>query len=535
MRLFIYLLLFLFAFNLVLAENIYSGSIFSGDSFSVKNDTYVAIGTRDVGGEFANNYSKVILRRSGVINTDVIIPVGKCIDEDHYSYCFDSLTYDFNNPRTTSSDTVQPLLDIRIEHNLPSITVDNPAMISVDYGEEYSINHTFSNTGYDSLRINYKEQVPQDIIITSADNLVVQNNLITKTFTIPENSTMIIGYKIKYLGYTNKTWKASYDYDYEGNNYLSNATPITLSINTPFGISDTISAQEITKIDDRITYSVIINNIDPSKTISSSITTNINGLQVDRLNNLKRNDVTLEYTGKEDISPGNFANYTISGLLGMLGNHSVDSVVKIQANNEEFSVPLSKTFRLKMNPLNPTLLIDKSMINPGDIINITLIINNSDTINDYFQLNGYLRGISEEYMNYQNIMHGNGIIIERLYQVPIFNATSQKNILFSFDGVYKTKNAEDIRLYIEKSVPINTSYYNTSSNNTISKIAQVPALENNSLQNNKSVNASVIKEPVQDKNVPAPAPDVADGANKDFLSRIFDGINNFIKKLFGSK
>ena len=538
MRIHIYLCLIVLLSLPVYAESIYSGSVYSGDSFRIGNDTYSVIGSQPIGGEFSNNFSKVLIKKSGITDLDMVIGVGKCYEQDFYSYCFDKTTYDFDNPKTIAGDNIQPSMDIRIEHYDASITVDRPTSVIAGYGNETLISIDFTNSGIKDLIINYQEQIPYDIFIVQSDGFLVNNNLLTKSFIIAENSSLNLSYKIKYSGYLNKSWPAAYSYDYEGKTILYNLSMLTMSVYLPYLITDSISEQAVKMIDDEIIYGLSITNLDTQNTLNVHINTNAKDLDVDSMEYYARNPYDVINNGffADAIIPvGSYANYTLVGKIGKLGNHTINSTLLVDINNKEFVIYLNRTYSLDIAELVPALTIDKTSINPGDNITLSILLNNTDQYNDYFFIYGTLNGLTEDFITYPNVNSGQSVEINRSYIVPSFKNTSESNITFTFKGIYRTRNGQEVKFNSEKSVPINKTYYVPAqiikANNTNNTISANATLANNT----KTGSTTLSQGNTKGTNVQNNANQNAEAPKKDFISQIFDIINNFVKKIFGRK
>ena len=183
----------------------------------------------------------------------------------------------------------------------------------------------------------------------------------------------------------------------------------------------------------------------------------------------------------------------------------------------------------------PALTIDKTSINPGDNITLSILLNNTDQYNDYFFIYGTLNGLTEDFITYPNVNSGQSVEINRSYIVPSFKNTSESNITFTFKGIYRTRNGQEVKFNSEKFVPINKTYYVPAqiikANNTNNTISANATLANNT----KTGSTTLSQGNTKGTNVQNNANQNAEAPKKDFISQIFDIINNFVKKIFGRK
>ena len=506
------------------AETIYSGQVLNKQSVLIQNDNYTLRGAYPVGVDL--NFTKLILRRTGSVNISAIIDIGKCYNTDMYFYCFDSLTFSDDPSVLDDAGYFEPYLALTVKKNVPSISVNKPNSVNIDYNTQQTETVTVSNNDIRNAVFYYTEKFPQEVQLIPSSNCVISNSVLTTSFNVPPNSAKSFSYTARLLSYNTVSGSnATYTYYYGDNTTSVTLPPTIFSVNTPFSITYGLSSSDITNLDSSTIDSFILTNNDPNEDISYNVILDFGLAKIVTTTGLSNSNRYINLSGV--LSSGK--HYSFSTTLKPIntGNYYLQGYATISTHGRVYVMDLNKSFNVHIGDITPTIVTGKDVINSGDKLFVNLSLTNNDQMNSFYSIHSVLNGLDITSTNYSVLSPSQYILLLQknitVPNIPYVNV--------SFYGDYYTRNGQEFKFYTSKIITVNqslinriniTNVKNTSTNlgNTLNTANSTRNdIHNNSLQNSTAENSN----------------GATTDSKKDFLSSIFESLNKFISKLFGSK
>ena len=486
------------------------------------------IGTNIADGEFSNNYTKILLKKTTPDTFDLVIAFGKCESLGYYEYCYLDNVYNFDNPKTINNGDIRPAVKIQINHYSPSIVVERPQYLLMNFSQDTPISINFINNGIKDFKCTYEEQIPDGLVIVDSGTFVRNGNTLSKNVFVAVNDSATLTYKIKSYTYQNYSWSGVYRYTYESQDSVVTTPVLKVTANSPFSYSDTISKSETNKLDDTIVYTIVINNIDATNDLKTIVYLNPLDFNILDTENFVKNRTDNGLYAEKSISPASSMNFSFRASAPIVKDYNINSVIVFQANNYLFTVPMNKVFKVKLVPMQFDIIPDRLIVKPGESLNVSILMNNSDTMADYYFIYGQIKGVGDEYITYPRIYRSHQFVDNKTYVIPD-SAAAQDVLVISFNGIYRTANAQDIDFAVSKSLRVDRTGLNVTSTQISYNQTHT---QNNDVSNPGSQSGNAV-EPNPDKTSANGLDEEGPVDNRDFLTKIFDGINNFVKSIFG--
>lgn len=505
------------------AETAISADYFTGDILKVGNFTYILIGTEPKGG-YWNNYSAVIFKDN---DTSSLFKVykGKCYSTEYYDYCYNDSYYNWNKKFTYEGSVLEPSMKLRVYYNSPKVTVTQQTSLELEYSRTYSRTIEFKNTGSKNTIVYYNEQLPKEFSVQNCNGCDILNNKVTSQVRLQVGESGTIRYSIKYDGYSNFSWNSTYDYTYDEKN-AHGTTKISSKVKTPYSIRESISKSKSTNLEDLSTFYFNVTNKESYSSLN---------LDLQIINDAVKSYSELENSGniyyyKGIIPAGESKAFSITMSSELVGVFPIYLNAKMESHGQQFLYNKNYTFNVSLNPITPSIIVDKTVANPNDTITMLVSLKNTDLKQQYVYLYAHLLPQDEQW-TYERLLPGEQLILYNdTFPVPLGN--DDLHIVVS--GVYRTTNLQDQTFKAEKTIDIigrespkiNTSTANGLNGSNKTSIVNI---------NNTSKNSSVKNSPEKNSNAPQTGNDDTEEPEKkkDLLTSILDSIDGFFTKLFG--
>jgi hypothetical protein len=497
---------------------LYSEELISGSSFIVDGDNYTVRGGSTVGVE--GNFTKIILRRQGSLNSSYLISIGKCETTQKYIYCFDSLRLSDNPDSIDNNGVFQPYLKITVKSNTASISVERTTAITLNYNEKKQFSITMKNSDVKSAIATYTEKFPSAIQISEASNCNINNNILTFTYNMAGNSDKTCTFTMQSNSYENSTTTANYVYNVDGQQFDIFLEPTIVTVNLPYEISESLDTTTVDDLDKVITYTYKIKNKESAQSMDYSLVINPRGAHIITAPGFQ--NVNGIYKMSSSIDPGKDSTMEITFKPAHTGSNSITGTATIESGGKSFFFNTNASYTVNILPVKVAIGIQPEILVPGQNVKLNLTLANDVTNKNTFSaIQGILSGIIIQSIDYPSLAPGDSVVVyDQNIQVSNLNTST---VLFSFNGSYKTETGERVPLYVEKRVSINNevkiSNATKPSNPVVQNITQPPNSPNPLVVNNSPPTKPDDSKPTQN--------------NSDFLTKIFTSINSFIKDLFG--
>jgi hypothetical protein len=304
------------------------------------------------------------------------------------------------------------------------------------------------------------------------------------------------------------------------NGVISN---LSLTMNVPYTISDSLSKEQTSIIDDLVSYILNIKNTDASASMDVILSME-SELPIAYTDNIVRDGAS--FRTKDSLAAGVSKTYKLTGKVENIKNYLIKSNIDLKINDKSFYLSTNRTLKVSAPDIKPSITLNKALLKSGEKYIINISFNNTDPNNDYFFIYGLLKGTQDEYLSYSRINREETVIMARNYSVPQYS-TNQTTVNFSFRGIYRTKNNQERSLYVEKSVPLMSGL-------TLQEDVKQGNITTTNASANTANAAVNTTSPDTGQSAQAPASS-ATTSDKDWLTRMFDGINKFFEKIFKRK
>ncbi len=499
---------------------IVNAEFFTGDYVVVGNDTFILIGT-DSDGSYWNNYSSVIFKNNVTKNL-FKVEKGRCRNTEYYTYCFNYSYYNWDKKFTYQGSILEPSMVIQIFYYNPTVTLSKPASIKSDYGRGQSIEHIFTNTGSKETIVYYSEQLPHEFIVANCNICTITSNKVTAEIRLNEGEEKIMNYYLQYFGYKNFSWTANYNYSYD-NQLKSESIATTSSVNAPYETTESLTQSVSNTLGDITTFSFVIKNLEEYANIdvNLSITNNV----VKDYKNLEKRNMTYYYVGPIPARDSRAFNITLDSYL--VGAFPIYVNARIESHNHLFEYARNYSFNVSLNPLTPSLIVDKEVVNPNDTIHLVASLKNTDEKAQYLYVYANLLP-QEEHWTFYKINPGKELV---LYNDTFPIPEDDDDLYITLSGIYRTTNLQDQSFKLQKIIdvtgrepkPIPQSVVNTTTSGTVTQPDTPAVTQTQSGAGTVIANASGT--PVEKE--------TEEKEKKDLLTSMIDAIDSFIKLIFG--
>ena len=499
-----------------------SGDYFTGDIITTNNITYYIQGSDPKGG-YNKNYTSIQFINNQTAET-FKVKFNSCKNISFYEFCYIDNYYNFNKNRTYEGRELEPSIKIKVYYHTPSIQVKRPIILSFDRGKNNYVTVNFSNTGTGSTKIEYFETIPSEF---SVNCNYCNNNQIYYTETIGPGSIKSFTYNIIQETYKNASWSADYKYMFNGKSF-NGSFYIKSTVQAPYIIKESISSQLIKTLGDSSRYSINISNTDKSATIDVDL--NVYEEKAKGYEGFIKDNNYYIFKGK--LSPGDSKALFLDLDTSLVGYYPIKSYLIMKISGYTFNHDSNINFTVKPEPLGVTIITDKQRINSSnDPINLVINIANNDPDDAYQIIFGTINDQEQFYIERLNSNKAQTVFNNSLY-------LNQPFIIVN--GVYKTMNYQELKFTVIQNITIdnmpnytNKAYANISS---LQNISQNFTQLNNTGFNNTLIaynrtKTNIIQKSANNSQRNAMKEDV----KKDFLTNMFDSIDNFFANLFKKK
>lgn len=499
-------------------DPIISGEYFTGEYITVENDTYIIIGS-DSDGSYWNNYSSVIFKNN-LTRSLFKVEKGKCRNIDYYTYCFNDSYYNWDKKFTWEGSILEPSMLIRVYYYTPEVTLARPEYLEMEYGRGQIIYLNFTNSGSKETIINYYEQIPVELVVTNCNMCTIENNKVTSELRLKDGETKTINYYVQYYGYKNFSWTANYNYSYD-NKFKSESKNIRSTVKPPYNVIESLERSVSTGLGDISTFSVNITNTQEFGILDVNLS--IHNQVVKNYNQLEKKGNIYTYEGIIPARESRVFSIVLDSYL--VGEFPIYVYAEIEAHNTIFKYTQNHSFNVSLNPLTPSLIVDKDVADPNDTITLVASLKNTDEHAQYLYVYAYLLP-QEEHWTYYKINPGKELI---LYNDTFPIPEDDDDLYIILSGIYRTTNIQDQTFKLEKKIDVrgrepkpiyqsNNSRQNTTSEQQSSQVVETTPSGSDETMITGGEGATEYKE-----------------KKNDFLTSIIESIDSFIKGIFGRK
>lgn len=498
-------------------EPIVNTEFFTGDYVVVGNDTFILIGT-DSDGTYWNNYSSVIFRNN-VTRSMFKVEKGRCRNTEYYNYCFNYSYYNWDKKFTYQGSILEPSMVIQIFYYNPSVTLSKPETLQLEYGRGQMIEHIFTNTGSKETIVYYSEQLPHEFIVDNCNLCTITSNKVTAEIRLKDGEEKKMHYYIQYFDYKNFTWTANYNYTYDDKLKTETRTT-TSSVKVPYEITESLTQSVSNTLGDITTFSFTIKNLEEYANIGVNLSM-INKVVKDYKNLDKLND-TYYFVGIINARESKSFNITLDSYL--VGAFPISVNADIESHNHIFEYVQNYSFNVSLNPLTPSLVVDKTVANPNDTIHLVASLKNTDEKAQYLYVYANLLP-QEEHWTFYKINPGKELV---LYNDTFPIPEDDDDLYITLSGIYRTTNLQDQSFKLQKIIdvvgrepkPIPQSEPDVTPNSTVT-VEPTPDTTAQPDDTDTVIKNSSGTSPAEKEK------------KKDFLISIIDSIDSFIKLIFG--
>lgn len=517
MRWSIFFILLAIVSSVYAIEPIISGEYFTGEYITVGNDTFILIGT-DSDGTYWNNYSSVIFKNNLTLFK---IEKGRCKKTEYYDYCFIDSYYNWDKNFTWQGSILEPSMIIEVYYNTPEVALDRHEYLELEYGRGEVIYLNFTNTGTKDTIIYYEEQLPMEFVVTNCNMCTITNNKVTSEVRLKDGETKTINYFVQYYGYNNFSWTANYNYSYD-NKFKSEQKNIKSIVKSPYNVIESLTRSVSTTLGDISTFSVNVTNMQESGILNVNLS--IHNEVVKNYNQLKKKGNIYTYEGT--IPKGESKVFSIILDSYLVGEFPIYVDIEMETHNTVFKYIQNHSFNVSLNPLTPSLIVDKNVVDPNDTITLVASLKNTDEYAQYLYVYAHLLPQDEQWTFYKINPGKELILYNNTFPIP----EDDDDLYIILSGVYRTINMQEQTFKLEKIIDVRGR-------------EPKPILQSNATQNNTTQ-----EEPEMPPNQPTDQlvsdetaiydGDISDDAKeeeKDFLTQIIESIDSFVKRIFGKK
>lgn len=309
----------------------------------------------------------------------VLIRIEDCEELNGLQYCIDSASEGIDEETGDPAST----MEIRVLQSGPELDVDRS--ISDDepnLNEEVEITVTITNIGTErASNINYEDKFPGSVKISGAYTDYSLNRILWTGSLNPGQSESFT-YKIKFQEFITygSTGEASFIFNNKVNKAKTDTT--TFDVQTPYGISDSISSRSVS-LNEEIEYNFSINNTGSSDeltvksveiTLPDGATVTKRDLGLDRVGEKVTYSGTIPADGSETLS---FRFKSTSIAQGDL-----KATFELRVGTTDFTEELSHKIGIGVSQIMPEVKFNPTTVKGGAELEIEAKITNEgdDTV-----------------------------------------------------------------------------------------------------------------------------------------------------------
>lgn len=515
-------------------DPIINSEYFTGEYVTVANDTFILIGT-DSDGSYWNNYSSVIFKNN-VTRSLFKVEKGRCRNTEYYTYCYNYSYYNWDKKFTYEGSILEPSMVIQIFYYNPEVSLVKLETMELEYGRGQMVESVFTNTGSKETVVDYAEQLPAEFIVMNCNICTIVNNKVIAEIRLQEGEEKKMTYFLQYFDYKNFTWTANYNYSYD-NQFKSEKKTITSSVKIPYTITESLTQSISNTLGDITTYSFNITNLEEYSNLNINLSI-INRVVKDYKGLTKQND-TYTYVGFINARESKEFSIILDSYL--VGEFPIYIDAEIETHNHVFDYVQNYSFNVSLNPITPSIIVDKEVANPNDTIHLVASLKNTDDNAQYLYVYANLLP-QEEHWTFYKINPGKELI---LYNDTFPIPEDDDDLYIILSGIYRTTNLQDQTFKLEKIIdivgrepkPIPSSETNSTSSDSGSSTETASDTENVVNSDSNIDTQQVVPDDsetvISGSNTATNTTGKDDKEKKDFLSSILDAIDSFIKGIFG--
>ena len=186
-----------------------------------------------------------------------------------------------------------------------------------------------------------------------------------------------------------------------------------------------------------------------------------------------------------------------------------------------------------MEPLTPILRVDKDKADPNDTITLVASLNNSDETAQYLYVYAHLLP-QDEHWTFYKINPGKELILyNKTFSIP----EDDDDLYIILSGLYRTTNFQEQTFKLVKIIDVAgrepkifNQTVNETTNQTINQSAQITPQEDTT-----QTTSDLEAQQADTETSITESDDVETEEEKDFLTRIIESIDSFIRGIFGKK
>ncbi len=394
-------------------------------------------------------------------NVDVLVtvPFGECVETDSYKYCFENRSFENSFVDIDSRGVVQPALKV----NLVEYSYSNKLSLSrtfstkkVNLDGTIIVTLTLTNDGdFIFNNVHLSETIPEGFeLVSNAENIYLQNGLLTTNFNLYPHKTWTSSYEIKPLSYDSKAkYKSTFYYvDSEGNSKSISTSEDELSVQQPYTLSAKLNKKSL-DLEEKLVFDLIVKNTDD---VDLKVT-DLNVVFSIPLKNYDKKYLSFDgqnFISSEDtVQASKSIDYQVSGLVKKTGFSKIDYSGKILIRDLEFPFSGSLNFSSSTKLLNCSIDVVGDLVSQNKISYFVTIDNLDNII--FYNLNGSLKldGVDDVLVTEPVLSKGfSKRIFGGTYELSF--SLDEYNKTIYFNGRYRTEYNEFFDLVCEKNIVI---------------------------------------------------------------------------------
>ena len=467
----------------VAREEVYSGTLYSGDSFNVSGEDY-SIYYTDIDGDRTDNRIQVDLP-SG---TSIILQQGLCEGAGNREICFDSIEFWYRN-YTLYKNIYNVKIIVYEKLALMELerTVERKTLL---LEETTAISSVLRNTGDRSaFEVEFKDPFPEEFDIIQVDGCLIDDEGIFWKGTVDKNDEKECTYTIKAKNSTKFRSEAELSYfnGLETAELESDSETITVP-EASLGVN-IFAADSSLEINEETNISVVLENRDESSLYVAWFSVEVPAelKVVSRERRLRAEGLLYRWTGK--IEPLEKMDFTFILKAVKTGDKPVSVRAEYVENNIRKKILLEHPFEVKLPALELSPILTKERAAEGEDIDISARITNPSNTAAYKDIKLLIESpLLDEphYESWGQLNQKDSVKMpDMAISLPSPSPQSSYNVKFTL--TYKSVNNEPFEVSEEKQIEVVVPETETEEETIGQKAAP---LQQNSNESNENASES---------------------------------------------
>ncbi|MFC2136293.1 hypothetical protein ACFLTH_16880 [Bacteroidota bacterium] len=479
--------------SVIAFDNIYSGYVYTLDTFTVEDDIFYVT--------LANNDEVLVLHK----NDDELFFVynGTCEDTAYYQYCFmgTKLDYDDYGRQIPNTYRWEPALKVEIYSKKPSITVTRTVDSEINMGDKTIVKVTVTNNGeLQTDNLVFRETLPENVVVNTFDSQFITVSGSELEWNYPsllKDKSVYFIYTLIPKNYSNIVLSEGVlNYTYEDSDFGLKTTTSTIVINSPFSKTSSVNKNNV-GVGEEFIYSYKITNEDwdDKLDVEYSFKKPENVEIVDVALGFQEEDFDL-YTFK--LSPSESEEFTITMKSAFVGNHSIEENTKLFIRNDVYEERKEHNVSVTLPLMIPELKLSKTEVFEGGPYTVYVYMENTAEVS-FYEISGTLssdlfgtqninqpiigandkiklfeKSLSavpvDENTNYDINLRGNyKSQSQQIFSYAEFQSITVKSVTIGFD-IIKTANKQDV--YPGENITVSVSVKNLGQSISVIKLKE---------------------------------------------------------------